>query len=141
MQIKLNDSEEIQIQLLSRGASNYIYDCNLLVSFRTGEKTYSQEVWVDGTEFKCFLNELEILNHKLSGKAELASETPGELLIKFTSVDSLGHMALHFELGKQIWIGPEVFWSKIIQAFPIDAEYLERICKEMFKSFSEVKNA
>ncbi len=30
MKIKFSESEYIEIELLSRGAANYVYDCNLL---------------------------------------------------------------------------------------------------------------
>ena len=141
MRINLSETDHLEISLISRGAANYIYDCNLLVSFTSRDKTYSQEVWVDGCEFKSFLTDLENLNKNLKGEAALHSDSPGEWLIKLLSVDSVGHLALQFEIGKEIWIGQETFWSKVMEAYPLDAEMLGEIFADFLDSFSEIKNA
>ncbi|MCG6305538.1 hypothetical protein K6U21_15360 [Vibrio vulnificus] len=141
MQINFNDSDKLEIELVSRGAANYIYDCNLLVSLKTSNSNLSQEVWVDGYEFKCFLNDLEKLQSSLNGEASITSESPGELLILVKSVDTSGHFALQIELGKQVFIGPEPFWSKVSDAFQLETAFLDDICKEFITCFTDVKNA
>nr|MBF4242642.1 hypothetical protein [Vibrio anguillarum] len=78
MKIKFSESEYIEIELLSRGAANYVYDCNLLISIQTSSTKITQEVWVDGYEFKCFLNNLDKLQSVLIGEASITSETIGE---------------------------------------------------------------
>ncbi|EOX1567435.1 hypothetical protein ACPD0F_003730, partial [Vibrio cholerae] len=119
MKIKFSESEYIEIELLSRGAANYVYDCNLLISIQTSSTKITQEVWVDGYEFKCFLNNLDKLQSVLIGEASITSETIGELLISIRSVDTSGHFVFHIELGKQKLIGPELFWTKTVDVFPI----------------------
>lgn len=109
MKIKFSESEYIEIELLSRGAANYVYDCNLLISIQTSSTKITQEVWVDGYEFKCFLNNLDKLQSVLIGEASITSETIGELLMSIRSVDTSGHFVFHIELGKQKLIGPELF--------------------------------
>ena len=141
MQINFNNSDSLEIELVSRGAANYIYDCNLLVSLKTANSNLTQEVWVDGYEFKSFLNDLEKLQSSLNGEASIASESPGELLILVKSVDTSGHFALQIELGKQVFIGSEPFWSKISDAFPLETAFLDYICKEFITCFTDLKNA
>gem|GEM_PF-5741955 len=141
MQINFNNSDSLEIELLSRGAANYIYDCNLLVSLKTASSNSIQEVWVDGYEFKCFLNDLEKLQSSLNGEASITSDSPGELLILVKSVDTSGHFALQIELGKQVFIGPESFWSKASDAFPLETAFLDDICKEFITYFTDIKNA
>ncbi|WP_219033254.1 hypothetical protein, partial [Shewanella algae] len=141
MQINFSESDSLEVELLSRGAANYIYDCNLLVSLKTAHSFVTQEVWVDGYEFKCFLNDLEKLQLSLNGEASLTSESPGELLILVKSVDKSGHFAFQIELGKQTFIGPEPFWSKVSDAFSLETAFLDKVCKQFVASFSEVKNA
>jgi len=141
MQINFNNSDSFEIELLSRGAANYIYDCNLLVSLKTSNSKLTQEVWVDGYEFKCFLEDLEKLQSSLNGEASITSESPGELLILVKSVDTSGHFALQVELGKQLFIGSEPFWSKVSNAFPLETAFLDEVCKEFITSFADIKNA
>ena len=138
MRIQLPEENTIEIELLSRGASNYIYDCQLRVTFIAFQQRYSQNIWVDGAELQDFLRDLEILNTQLTGQAKLTSETPGELLLCFVALDGLGHLALQFELGKQIRIGPELFWSKRVEAFALDAQQFAAICRELVKHFSRL---
>lgn len=141
MQINFNNSEYLEIELLSRGAANYIYDCNLLVSFKSDSTSISQEVWVDGHELKCFLDDLEKLKSNLSGEASITSDSPGELLILVKSVVTSGHFAFQIELGKQTFIGPEPFWSKVTDAFPLETAFLDIVYQEFISYFSDVKNA
>lgn len=141
MQINLNDSDSLQIELVSRGAANYIYDCNLLVSLKTANSFITQEVWVDGDGVRCFLKDLEKLQSSLDGEASIGSYSPGELSILVKAVDSLGHFVLAIELGKQILIGPESFCSKVCDAFPLETALLDKLCKEFATCFSDVKNA
>jgi len=141
MQIKFNDTDSVEILLKSRGAADYIYDCNLLVSLKTASSSFTQEVWVDGYEFKTFLTEVDLLKSSPKGSVSLHSESPGELLITIKAVDSLGHFAFQIELGKQTFIGPEPFWSKLQKAFPLDSAFLDSIRKKLKDSFSEVINA
>ena len=91
---------------------------------------------MDGAEFQSFLKDLQVLDESLKGNATLSSETPGELLINFLSVNSVGKLALRLELGKQIWIGTEIFWSKTIEAYDIDAEKISTICRAFLGEFS-----
>jgi len=141
MKLDFNNSDSVEIELLSRGAANYIYDCNLLVSLKTSETKFSQEVWVDGYEFKSFLEDMEKMQSSLNGKASITSESPGELLISVKSVDTSGHFAFQIELGKQTFIGPELFWSKTSTAFPMETAFLDEVCKEFITCFAEIKNA
>ncbi|HGF7200058.1 hypothetical protein BC355_19410 [Vibrio cholerae] len=135
------ESEYIEIELLSRGAANYVYDCNLLISMQTSSTKITQEVWVDGYEFKCFLNNLDKLQSVLIGEASITSETIGELLISIRSVDTSGHFVFHIELGKQKLIGPELFWTKTVDVFPIETTLLDEICADFEGGFREIKNA
>jgi len=141
MQIDFNESDSLEIELISRGAANYIYDCNLLVSLKTSNSKFTQEVWVDGCEFKCFLEELEKMQSSLNGEACITSVSPGELLILIKSVDTSGHFAFQIELGKQIFIGPELFWTKVSSAFPLETAFLDEVCKEFITCFADIKNA
>ena len=141
MQIKFNDTDSVEIALKSRGSADYIYDCNLLVSLKTASSSFSQEVWVDGYEFKTFLNGIELLRSSLSGSVSISSESPGELFIAVKAVDSLGHFVFQIELGRQTFIGPEPFWSKVQEAFPLESASLDSVCKKLKDSFGEVINA
>ena len=141
MQINFNNSDYLEIELLSRGASNYIYDCNLLVSFKSDIASISQDVWVDGYELKSFLDALEKLSTNLAGEASISSDSPGELLILIKSVDTSGHFAFQIEVGKQTFIGPEHFWSKVTDVFPMETAFLDVVCQEFISYFSDVKNA
>jgi hypothetical protein len=111
------------------------------VSFKSDSAKVSQKVWVDGYELKCFLDELEKLSSNLSGEASITSDSPGELLILIKSVDTSGHFAFQIELGKQTFIGPESFWVKLTDAFPLETAFLDVVCQEFISYFSDVKNA
>ncbi|MCD1196694.1 hypothetical protein B4942_18170 [Vibrio cholerae] len=113
----------------------------MLISIQTSSTKITQEVWVDGYEFKCFLNNLDKLQSVLIGEASITSETIGELLISIRSVDTSGHFVFHIELGKQKLIGPELFWTKTVDVFPIETTLLDEICADFEGGFREIKNA
>ena len=141
MQIKFSNTDSVELSLKSRGAADYIYDCNLLVSLTTTSSSFTQEVWVDGYEFKAFLANIELLRSSSVKNVSLHSESPGELLIAIKAVDSLGHFAFQIEIGKQIFIGSEPFWSKVQEAFPLDSAFLDSLHQMLNDTFSEVINA
>jgi len=137
MKIQIDRSSTLTIETLGRGAANYVYDFELRITFCSESLTYSRDVWVGGVELKAFIKRLNELTECLKGDVSLVSESFDEFLFRIKSVDSLGHLALQIELGKQTLIGNEYFWSKLIESFPLDVQTLESIAEEFTNYFSE----
>ena len=134
MKIKLSDSHKLEIVVLSRGAADYIYDYNLQITLSSSDFTFAHEVWVDGSEVQEFIKNIESLKSTLKGEANLTSESPDELELRIRPVDTLGHFVLKIELGNQFMLGNEWYWSKYIDAFPLEAASLELVCEEIIES-------
>ena len=74
MKINLSDSHKLEIAVLSRRAADYIYDYNLQITLNSADFTFTHEVWVDASEVKEFLKDIESLKSSLKGEAKLTSE-------------------------------------------------------------------
>lgn len=134
MKISLSVSHKLEIVILSRGAADYIYDYNLQIALNSDDLTFKQKVWVDGSEVQKFIKDIESLKSTLKGEAKLTSESPGELELVIKPVDALGHFVLSIELGNQFMVGNEWYWSKHIDAFPLEAASLKMVCEEIIES-------
>lgn len=69
------------------------------VAFSTFRGEYDG-VWVEASDFRTFLSELQTLEERRQGQATLASMSPDELLLQVHSTDRAGHMGVTGQLGR-----------------------------------------
>lgn len=66
-------------------------------------------IWLELPEMERFIAELEILDEKRSGNANISSMSPNEFTLEIRSSDSLGHMEIETQLHRHQYSGPK-YW-------------------------------
>ena len=83
--------------------------------------------YLGGPDVQGFVNELEALVQTCRGSASIAAFSPKHLALKARNVDLLGHFALEFELGSQVYEIDRVFECGIRGGFGISLSQLETL--------------
>lgn len=66
-----------------------------------------------------FLAELEELNHKLTGKAEVVAMAPSDFSLAIENLDAKGHMAVNFVVGRLVTTENGQFQSCVTGGFEV----------------------
>jgi hypothetical protein len=73
-------------------------DIRISVAVRFAAFAGAVSVWIDQDVWAGFIRQLQLLEQTRSGEALLESMTPGELRLRFHSLDRAGHMGVEGEL-------------------------------------------
>jgi len=76
-------------------------------------------VWLEWPEVQAFIAELEELNFKLTGQAEVAAMSPSEFLLTIKNIDTKGHMAVIFTIGRLDITHNDQFQSSVSGGFEV----------------------
>lgn len=94
--IELEVSLEEDDSLPSKG------DIYVIISLNSNSFSGKNDLWVMAKDFQSFCAALIKLEKERKGEATLTSISPGELELKFQSIDSLGHLAVSGTTGYEI---------------------------------------
>jgi hypothetical protein len=116
----------VEIDLLSQETADLPGrgDSRLAVLVTSAGFSGRSQVWVSGTSLRSFCTALSALERNRRGEAIIESMSPGELVLRFRSVDSCGHMAVEGAIGCRVQRGHSHSWHAIHFGFEFDPSQL-----------------
>src|SRR5437870_475760 len=131
-----SENSVLEIERCEVGPPGTPADNDVLISVSVKVQRYSasDEAWIVGSEFKCFLQQLQNLEEKRQGNAVLQGASPDELRIEFFSIDTAGHMAVKGHVG---WHNTERHFQQLHFGFNFEPDKLPKLLRE-FRQIAKV---
>ena len=105
-------------------------DAYLTIRVASNGYTGENDLWVDHRSFFSFCSALSDLECSRTGEAVLESMSPGELHLRFHSVDSCGHIAVEGLTGYDVQREHSRFQHSVQFGFEFDPSQLLEAVKE-----------
>jgi hypothetical protein len=103
-----DDDNFVEVLLVERTPQGLPGAGDLRLHVRVAFSTYRGEydgVWVEASDFRAFLSELQALEERRRGSATLVSMSPDELRLQVHSTDRAGHIGVTGQLGRWCYAG------------------------------------
>jgi len=128
------DSGVLEFERCEVGEAGGPVDPDVLLSVTVKVANYSaaDQVWIAATDLSEFSENLHSLESHRQGEAILSGASADDLMLKFYSTDSVGHMAVVGHVG---WQRSEDFPLKLEFGFEFEPDRL-RLLLEFFRSLS-----
>lgn len=99
-------------------------DAYITIRVQSSGFSGSNDLWVNGADFKSFCRQLVELEKSRKGEARLSSISPDELSLTIKSIDSLGRVAVVGDTGYSVHIGQQTDEHRVTFGFEFDPSQL-----------------
>jgi len=141
MHFDLENGDYLHLAVVERGTAGVRYDCRVRAELCCGKFVGETNAWLDGPDVEGFLAELGAVADQLKGTATLQSDDGFSLVLRFVSMDSLGHFLLEAKLGQRAFIQSVEHRAFVSGAFALDASSLAVLHASALNCFREVSDA
>ena len=97
-----NNYLELEVSLEEDDTLPSYGDAYVIISVSSNGFSGKNDLWVSAEDLKEFCSSLVRLERERRGEATLSSISPGELILKIHSIDSLGHLAIAGTTGYEV---------------------------------------
>lgn len=120
------DNGFIEIDVVEFGGEGTPAEEDAYITIRVQSSGFvgSNDLWVDGADFKSFCLQLVELERARKGEARLSSISPDELNLTIKAIDSLGHVAVIGTTGYAVQGGQQMYEHGVTFGFEFDPSQL-----------------